>query len=282
MKNRGLFSKEFFVNATGLIVSIVVVGAFYSGYVRPKAENIEITTELQASQNPDEPMVADRSFVMIIKDREQQACFTLMLWGCIIIAYKMLTLRGEQAMLGRKFVNITRGERIIPEEALSHYKDVETRVKRDPKAQGKILPDVVMSALHRFDATRSIQDAAQAVKERAEMAYEQLESDLSLVRYIAWAIPSVGFIGTVRGIGEALSQADQAIQGDISGVTAALGLAFNSTLIALMLSIILMFLVHLLQSRQESLLIEIEDLVTKKVVCMMKTPAHDETSVSFT
>ncbi|MBT6768140.1 MAG: MotA/TolQ/ExbB proton channel family protein, partial [Opitutales bacterium] len=119
----------------------------------------------------------------------------------------------------------------------------------------------------------SIQDAAHAVSERAEMAYEQLESDLSLVRYIAWAIPSVGFIGTVRGIGEALEQADKAIQGDISGVTSNLGLAFNSTFVALMLSIVLMLMVHLLQSKQESLIIDLQDTATKKVIGLMKKPS---------
>ena len=100
-----------------------------------------------------------------------------------------------------------------------HITEVESQVRRIPRLRGKILPETILSALHRFDATRSIQDAAHAVSERAEMAYEQLESDLSLVRYVAWAIPSVGFIGTVRGISEALGQADMAIQGDISGVT---------------------------------------------------------------
>jgi len=102
------------------------------------------------------------------------------------------------------------------------------------------------------------------------------------VRYIAWAIPSVGFIGTVRGISEALGQADMAIQGDIRGVTSSLGLAFNSTFIALLLSIGLMLLVHLLQSRQETLIIDIEDWVTKKVIGLMKTPTSEESAISFT
>ena len=72
-----------------------------------------------------------------------------------------------------------------------------------------------------------------------------------------------------------------AIQGDISGVTSSLGLAFNSTFIALLLSIGLMLLVHLLQSRQETLIIDIEDWVTKKVIGLMKTPTSEESAISF-
>lgn len=283
MKKKGLYSRDFLVITTGLILSIIFVNIVYESYIRPIAQDIEIKSRLEASQRPDDAKTANRSFAIIMKDYEQQACVTLMMWAAIIIGYKFIKLRGESAMLSYRFLTMSRGERILPEDALAHYKDVEGKVGSSPRFADKVLPDIIMSALHRFDSTRSIQDAAHAVKERSEMAYEKLESDLSLVRYIAWAIPSVGFIGTVRGIGEALAQADQAIKGDIEGVTSSLGLAFNSTLIALFLSIILMFFVHLLQSKQEILLIELEDFAARNVVALMKTPKDGEesSSVSF-
>ena len=77
-----------------------------------------------------------------------------------------------------------------------------------------------------------------------------------MVRYIAWAIPSIGFIGTVRGISNALGQAHRAVQGDIAGVTESLGVAFNSTLIALVISIVIMFFMHQLQLIQERLVLD--------------------------
>jgi biopolymer transport protein ExbB/TolQ len=92
-----------------------------------------------------------------------------------------------------------------------------------------------------------------------------------MVRYIAWAIPSIGFIGTVRGIGEALSQAHKAVQGDIAGVTASLGVAFNSTFIALVISIFLMFIVHQLQLAQERLVLDSHDYCDKNLVRHLKT-----------
>ncbi len=76
-----------------------------------------------------------------------------------------------------------------------------------------------------------------------------------MVRYIAWAIPSIGFsapcavsawpwAGPPRG------------QGDIAGVTASLGVAFNSTFVALVISIVIMFLMHQLQLIQERLVLD--------------------------
>ena len=87
-----------------------------------------------------------------------------------------------------------------------------------------------------------------------------------MVRYIAWAIPSIGFIGTVRGIGEALGQAHQALEGDIAGVTRSLGVAFNSTFIALLISIVLMFLLHQLQLHQERLVLETETYLDEHLI----------------
>ena len=92
-----------------------------------------------------------------------------------------------------------------------------------------LLPRSLMNALRRFNSTRNIQDVSSSTNIVFESEADRLESELSMIRYISWAIPSIGFIGTVRGIGEALAQADKAVQGDIAGVTQSLGVAFNST-----------------------------------------------------
>lgn len=91
-----------------------------------------------------------------------------------------------------------------------------------------------------------------------------------MIRYLIWAIPSIGFIGTVRGIGQALSLADQALAGNISGMTNSLGVAFNSTLIALLISIFLMFLFHQLQRLQDGLLVDIQSYCDRYLLARIK------------
>ena len=103
-----------------------------------------------------------------------------------------------------------------------------------------------------------------------ETEADRLESELSMIRYIAWAIPSIGFIGTVRGIGSALSLAHRAVDGDISGVTQNLGVAFNSTFIALLISIVIMFLVHQLQLLQERQVFETEVYTDQNLIAHLK------------
>ena len=87
-----------------------------------------------------------------------------------------------------------------------------------------------------------------------------------MVRFVAWAIPAIGFVGTVRGIGASLQQAHKAVEGDVSGVVAGLGTAFNATLVALSLSILVMLVLHQLQLRQERMVLDTEDYLDTHVV----------------
>ena len=67
-------------------------------------------------------------------------------------------------------------------------------------------------------------------------------------------------------LGAALGLAHRAVDGDISGVTESLGVAFNSTFIALLISIVLMFMVHQLQLLQERLVFEAETYLDQNLI----------------
>jgi biopolymer transport protein ExbB/TolQ len=156
----------------------------------------------------------------------------------------------------------------LPEDARQISRPIQALA---PTQKACLIPRVLLTALHRFESTRNIQDVSSAVSEVLDKESDRLDSELSMVRYIAWAIPSIGFIGTVRGIGEALSQAHKAIEGDIAGVTASLGVAFNSTFIALVISIFLMFIVHQLQLAQERLVLDTHNYCDSNLVRHLKT-----------
>ena len=280
-RQRGIFTQGFIVQSVGLLIAVVGVWLLYSEYIRPQAAEVEINRRIMEQQGRDDGGEGQRNFVIILKDYEQQACLTLMVWASILLSYKLWQVSREHRILGLEFVNLEAGQRILPEAALDYSKEVQDAVEKDRSLATKLLPTFVISALQRFHATHSIQDSAAAVQERSQLAADELDSDLSLVRYIAWAIPSVGFIGTVRGIGDALAQADEALEGDLSGVTNSLGLAFNSTLIALVLSIVLMFVMHLLQARQEHLIQDVQEYCRTKIVDAMKVPAGDDAGATF-
>jgi biopolymer transport protein ExbB/TolQ len=276
-RNKGIFSADFMVPAMGLLLAILLVEPFYRLVVRPRATDIELKQRVRAQQGGTASKNNEmRSVYVIIKDPEQELEIIFAVWGVVILGQKLVQIRRERRLFRHDFVRIQPGERIIPEDALDRYKEMRAAVDREPKWQERLLPESMLAALHRFHATNSIQDAANAVKERAELAADQLDSSLSLVRYIAWAIPAIGFIGTVRGIGLALAFADEAIKGDITPVIDALGLAFNSTLVALLISMGLMYFMHIVQSRQEAFVLDTQTFCRDKLIDVMKVPVREE------
>jgi len=252
---------EFVYQALSLIVSVIVVHAFYVAVVRPRADALLAEQVAQMQIDPD--YVQERSVWFVIRDFEQEACFVLMLWAIAILGYKGLATFRQQKLLEYDLLGLPENLPIGPEDS----RDLAGRVQSLPvREQDYLLPRALLTAIERFGATRNVQDVSTAARDVCDSEGERLESELSTIRYIAWAIPSIGFIGTVRGIGEALAQADKAVQGDIAGVTQSLGVAFNSTFIALLISIFLMFLVYQLQLLQERLVFDTQAYCDDKLI----------------
>ena len=256
---------EFVFQLFALIIAIIVVHAFYVSVIRPNAAQIIEEQNAAAAADPD--YVRERRVAVLIKDFEQEACFILMFWALAIMGYKAVKITAERRLLDVDLVPVAEGMRILPEDTREFARQVQ---QLPDNQQQLLLPRALLNALRRFNSTHSIQDVSSSTNTICESEAERLESELSMIRYISWAIPSIGFIGTVRGIGEALAQADKAVQGDIAGVTQSLGVAFNSTFIALLISIFLMFLVYQLQLLQERLVFDTQAYCDDKLIRHMR------------
>jgi biopolymer transport protein ExbB/TolQ len=254
-------STGLFFQAASLVVSILVVHAFYLTVVWPRGDAVLAHQAAQMQVDPN--YVQERSIWVILRDYEQETEIILMLWALAVIAQKWMTLRRERRLLDRELVPLSEGMKILPEDVREYSRHIQALPGPEREA---LLPRSFLAALHRFGATRSIADASASARGIFDGEVDRLDSELSLLRYIAWAIPAIGFIGTVRGIGDALAQAHRAMQGDLSGVTQGLGTAFNSTLVALLLSLILMFLLHHLQTDQERLVRDAESYVDEQLI----------------
>ena len=265
MKTR--LSPEFIYQLFALLIAVIVVHAAYVGVIRPNAD--AILAQQAALQAADAGFVPNRSLYVVIRDFEQEACFILLLWALAIMGYKSRRVLEEQDLLDRRLLEVPEGTSILPEDAREYSRPLESL---DSRARDSLLPRTLLAALQRYAATASIPAVASTIREQCEGESDRLESELSMVRYIAWAIPSIGFIGTVRGIGDALGQAYEAVQGDISGVTASLGVAFNSTFVALVLSIIIMFCLHQLQLAQERLVLGCQRYCDQRLMRHLSSP----------
>ncbi len=249
---------EMLKSVAALIVSIVVVHMIYIGYIRPEAaQYIAIAIEQQQS--------LPRNLVVILKDYEQEICFILMLWGCYLIfgSYRQIlkTHYLYSVDLIDDGVQNTEGDTPQKLDVNQIIHRLDTEIPKD--CLSSPLVQTLRSSLWRYSSTNNVQNLSDAIESNLEALAVRQDSENTMIRYLIWAIPSIGFIGTVRGIGQALSQADEALAGNISGMVDSLGLAFNSTLVALLISIFLMFLFHQLQRLQDSQIVETQSYCDK-------------------
>ena len=198
--------------------------------IRPRAEAVLAQRVTVTTGSVKAQVIQLRSIYVILKDHEQELCVTLCMWSLLLLGRQWQETRKARQLLDRDYVKIADAQVVLPEDARVHSRPLEALPKDE---QMSFLPRLLMVAYNRFGATRSVQDAAEAVRDECEFETASMDTKLSMVRFTAWAIPAVGFVGTVRGIGAALQEAQGAMGGDISGVTMGLGITFNATLTAL-------------------------------------------------
>ena len=242
-------------NFIALVFSVIIVHMIYIGYVRPEANDLIELSQEQGRQS------VPRDVVVIIKDYEQEICFILMLWGCFLIT------NSYREILKTKYLYSVDMIEDKDKDSLDVDSIIEKLDKQIPEdCLSSPLVQTLRSSLWRYSATRNVQNLSDAIESNLDALAVRQDSENTMIRYLIWAIPSIGFIGTVRGIGQALSMADQALAGDISGMTDSLGVAFNSTLVALLISIFMMFLFHQLQRLQDTQILDTQEYCEKHLL----------------
>ncbi|MCF8031876.1 MAG: MotA/TolQ/ExbB proton channel family protein [Desulfarculaceae bacterium] len=130
---------------------------------------------------------------------------------------------------------------------------IRRNVRNDLHEDGAYLPAMIDRSILQFQASHSVEQTNMILNSVNEIYFNQMELKYNMLRYLSWVIPTIGFIGTVVGIAYALS-AINPDQPNLENITKTLAIAFNTTLLALMLSAALVFLIHLAQEREEGAL----------------------------
>lgn len=233
----------------------VIVHLLYIGHIRPQAQQV-----IDAARDAGE--ATPRTLYVVLKDPEQEICIILALFCGVLLAGKGLRIHSQRYLFTVD---------LLEPEAGSEPNHLQTLEKLPAEVVDSPLVKTLIASVRRFAATNDVQHAAEVIDSNIESTGMKLESENSLIRYLIWSIPSIGFVGTVRGIGVALAEADKALDGDIASMTESLGIAFNSTMVALILSILLTAGLHLLQRLQDQLILGIEDYCDKFLVKRLAT-----------
>ena len=166
------------------------------------------------------------------------------------IVVRFMTGNEELSELERNY--LPTDERVVLRSA--DLGGLYAKVKANPKAQDRFLPRLIQRAVLQFQSSRSIDQANTLLNSSLDLYLHEIDLRYNMLRYTSWVLPSLGFIGTVVGIAMALAYAgvtdpqDPALLGTL---TRKLAVAFNTTIVALLQAMVLVFTMHIVQAREE-------------------------------
>lgn len=183
-------------------------------------------------------------------------------------AYRVLTLLGGSKLGFIQFISYA-----IATFAMLHLRDLNSHIKSEFKGFDlKLLPeedqliltpeevaDIKLSVIEiekrgvfylvtqfikntctQYRNNKSIPETMQVLESQIGNSKEEMDGKLNLIRYLISSVMSVGFIGTIIGLASAIGNAHLAdTSHGLSILTSYLSVAFDTTLVALLLGLIL-------------------------------------------
>lgn len=180
------------------------------------------------------------------------------MWVMFFFGCGELLVRHMQGMNERRQLS----KQLLPEDdsTMLRARDLGAIYHRAKASAARpyFLQRLVLRAIAQFQSSRSIDQANSLMNSTLELYQHEIELRYNMLRYLVWVIPTLGFIGTVVGIALALESAaaadDLGNVDAVKAVIAKLGVAFYTTLLALLQSMALVFVMHIVQGREEGAL----------------------------
>lgn len=200
----------------------------------------------------------------------------LCLWSFLhLIFLKLMTVRKEKR--GLKDETISALPQLTRSEGVKSALD---KVISKKNIIGELLLKRISSLFEELDSSGDVQRSHEVFRHQSEIDSDTASSGYATVKLFIWAMPILGFLGTVVGIGLAVGNFSSFLTGDIeniemvkrelSKVATGLSYAFDTTLLGLATSLLTMILMSFVQNREEGFLTEL-DALCLRIISNFKT-----------
>ena len=183
-------------------------------------------------------------------------------WAIAILYLKFKKLRHQRAALLLDVLPMQLGKEIHVGN-VSQFIDHVYRLPR--KLRDSLMVNRIRKALELFEVRQSVSDVREMMSSQSDIDSARIGGSYTLPRAFLWAIPLLGFIGTVLGLSQAIGGMNFAnvedvgkIVTSINNVTSGLGTAFDATLLGLVLAMMLNFPINSLSKQEDDNLNEID------------------------
>jgi len=183
-------------------------------------------------------------------------------WAIGIVWLKLQKLRHQREALLLDVLPVELGREINSnnvESFIDHVYNLPHRLR------DSLMVNRIRKALELFEVKQSTSDVGSMMASQSDIDANRVGGSYSLLKVFLWAIPILGFIGTVLGLSAAIGSMDLSnakdvdkIIGSISQVTSGLGTAFDTTLLGLVLAMFLQFPMSSLAKKEDDNLNDID------------------------
>lgn len=191
----------------------------------------------------------------------------MMFWCLSLLILKSINIRKQRRAMLIQALPDDIADEITPQNLILFHSHV---VNFPGPLRNTFIVNRIRKALEFFYVRQNNPDVAQMISSQSEIDANKVLGSYSLVKVFLWAIPIMGFIGTVLGIGTAIGGFEEVLNVDAGGgtdaltgaltpVLGAMGVAFDTTLLALVFSILLSFPASALQNSEEDLVIDVDE-----------------------
>ena len=180
----------------------------------------------------------------------QDIMWVIFFYGLTLVVERRKLLKLQQRQWEKRYLPED-FETIIDDHELTQ---IIKKVKGASSNTDEALPYMILQIALQYRTNQSIALVNEFLTKQIDLFLHSIELGFNRLKYIIWVIPSIGFMGTVYGIGLAVSKLGDGSLDDpdlLTKMAGDLGIAFNTTLLALILSVILQFMVQQYESKEE-------------------------------
>lgn len=180
----------------------------------------------------------------------QAVMWVVFFFGLGELIVRTLHASRENAEIGKGFLDEDPDLILDAEELSSIFRRIQGQDRR------LYLPQMLGRCVNQLLSSGQLDHASALMNSSLELLQHETELRYNIMRYITWLIPTLGFIGTVIGISQALSFAGAEFGRSgsdipLDEVTNLLGVAFYTTLLALLMSALLILVFYVVQAYEE-------------------------------
>lgn len=204
--------------------------------------------------------------------------FTVFLtgWSLAILLVKLCKLRNQRRVFQLNILPEDPNFVLSPRTAREMLDRIYLQVDQPDRYVLLHRINLALSNLQNLGNTNAV---AECLNCQADNDEEYLANSYTILKAFIWAIPVLGFIGTVLGLAQAVGNFGQVItqtqnveiwQAELTQVTGGLAIAFETTLIALVLALLVQLSAKFVLNEEELFLDECAVYCNSNIVAKMK------------